>query len=63
MESRFRVFGDDVFLIWGLFFLFVVKVGDEIVRINGYFIFLCIYEEVINFIRIKKIVFIKVRRE
>ncbi|XP_010187314.1 PREDICTED: harmonin, partial [Mesitornis unicolor] len=36
-------------------------VGDEIVRINGYSISSCTHEEVINLIRTKKIVSIKVR--
>lgn len=40
-----------------------VKVGDEIVRINGYSISSCTHEEVINLIRTKKTVSIKVRRE
>lgn len=39
------------------------KVGDEIVRINGYSISSCTHEEVINLIRTKKTVSIKVRRE
>lgn len=43
--------------------LSVVKVGDEIVRINGYSISSCTHEEVINLIRTKKTVSIKVRRE
>uniref|UniRef100_A0A8C9MP23 USH1 protein network component harmonin n=1 Tax=Serinus canaria TaxID=9135 RepID=A0A8C9MP23_SERCA len=38
-----------------------VVVGDEIVRINGYSISSCTHEEVINLIRTKKIVSIKVR--
>ncbi|XP_036882672.2 harmonin isoform X11 [Manis javanica] len=37
------------------------KVGDEIVRINGYSISSCTHEEVINLIRTKKTVSIKVR--
>uniref|UniRef100_A0ACB8G2I2 Uncharacterized protein n=1 Tax=Sphaerodactylus townsendi TaxID=933632 RepID=A0ACB8G2I2_9SAUR len=37
------------------------QVGDEIVRINGYSISSCTHEEVINLIRTKKIVSIKVR--
>ncbi|KAL8169913.1 UNVERIFIED_CONTAM: hypothetical protein K2H54_059907 [Gekko kuhli] len=37
------------------------RVGDEIVRINGYSISSCTHEEVINLIRTKKIVSIKVR--
>lgn len=41
----------------------VAKVGDEIVRINGYSISSCTHEEVINLIRTKKTVSIKVRRE
>uniref|UniRef100_A0A673FX37 Harmonin-like n=1 Tax=Sinocyclocheilus rhinocerous TaxID=307959 RepID=A0A673FX37_9TELE len=36
-------------------------VGDEIVRINGYSISSCIHEEVINLIKTKKIVSLKVR--
>lgn len=40
-----------------------VQVGDEIVRINGYSISSCTHEEVINLIRTKKTVSIKVRRE
>ncbi|NXO70274.1 USH1C protein, partial [Phainopepla nitens] len=39
-----------------------LQVGDEIVRINGYSISSCTHEEVINLIRTKKIVSIKVRR-
>lgn len=39
------------------------KVGDEIVRINGYSISSCTHEEVINLIRTKKTVSIKVRRK
>lgn len=39
------------------------QVGDEIVRINGYSISSCTHEEVINLIRTKKTVSIKVRRE
>lgn len=48
-----------------LLFLFpsVCEVGDEIVRINGYSISSCTHEEVINLIRTKKIVSIKVRRK
>ncbi|KAM7034735.1 harmonin isoform 1-T1 [Acridotheres tristis] len=38
-----------------------LQVGDEIVRINGYCISSCTHEEVINLIRTKKIVSIKVR--
>ncbi|XP_038620222.1 harmonin [Tachyglossus aculeatus] len=38
-----------------------LKVGDEIVRINGYSISSCTHEEIINLIRTKKIVSIKVR--
>ncbi|XP_058662363.1 harmonin isoform X1 [Ammospiza caudacuta] len=38
-----------------------LQVGDEIVRINGYSISSCTHEEVINLIRTKKIVSIKVR--
>lgn len=38
-----------------------LQVGDEIVRINGYTISSCTHEEVINLIRTKKIVSIKVR--
>lgn len=37
--------------------------GDEIVRINGYSISSCIHEEVINLIKTKKIVSLKVRRK
>uniref|UniRef100_A0A672QPT6 USH1 protein network component harmonin n=1 Tax=Sinocyclocheilus grahami TaxID=75366 RepID=A0A672QPT6_SINGR len=37
------------------------RVGDEIVRINGYSISSCIHEEVINLIKTKKIVSLKVR--
>lgn len=48
---------------WCVFSLPVVKVGDEIVRINGYSIASCTHEEVINLIRTKKTVSIKVRRE
>lgn len=48
---------------WCLFPLSVAKVGDEIVRINGYSISSCTHEEVINLIRAKKTVSIKVRRE
>ena len=40
-----------------------LKVGDEIVRINGYSISSCIHEEVINLIKTKKTVSLKVRRE
>ncbi|NWZ07128.1 USH1C protein, partial [Agelaius phoeniceus] len=40
-----------------------LQVGDEIVRINGYSISSCTHEEVINLIRTKKIVSIKVRRD
>lgn len=43
--------------------LFHLEVGDEIVRINGYSISSCTHEEVINLIRTKKIVSIKVRRK
>ncbi|KAK1161662.1 harmonin-like isoform X2 [Acipenser oxyrinchus oxyrinchus] len=39
-----------------------LQVGDEIVRINGYSISSCIHEEVINLIRMKKTVSLKVRR-
>ncbi|NWZ35649.1 USH1C protein, partial [Brachypodius atriceps] len=39
-----------------------LQVGDEIVRINGYSISSCTHEEVINLIRTKKVVSIKVRR-
>ncbi|XP_066557052.1 harmonin isoform X2 [Amia ocellicauda] len=38
-----------------------LQVGDEIVRINGYSISSCIHEEVINLIRTKKTVSLKVR--
>uniref|UniRef100_A0AAY4D1F1 Harmonin n=1 Tax=Denticeps clupeoides TaxID=299321 RepID=A0AAY4D1F1_9TELE len=38
-----------------------LQVGDEIVRINGYSIFSCIHEEVINLIKTKKTVSLKVR--
>ncbi|XP_050192404.1 harmonin isoform X1 [Myiozetetes cayanensis] len=38
-----------------------LQVGDEVVRINGYSISSCTHEEVINLIRTKKIVSIKVR--
>ncbi|XP_039767305.1 harmonin isoform X1 [Ornithorhynchus anatinus] len=38
-----------------------LKVGDEIVRINGYSISSCTHEEIINLIRTKKVVSIKVR--
>uniref|UniRef100_A0A7N5K2F3 USH1 protein network component harmonin n=1 Tax=Ailuropoda melanoleuca TaxID=9646 RepID=A0A7N5K2F3_AILME len=38
-----------------------LQVGDEIVRINGYSISACTHEEVINLIRTKKTVSIKVR--
>uniref|UniRef100_A0A3B4EM74 Harmonin n=1 Tax=Pygocentrus nattereri TaxID=42514 RepID=A0A3B4EM74_PYGNA len=40
-----------------------LQVGDEIVRINGYSISSCIHEEVINLIKTKKTVSLKVRRE
>uniref|UniRef100_A0AAY4D1Y4 Harmonin n=1 Tax=Denticeps clupeoides TaxID=299321 RepID=A0AAY4D1Y4_9TELE len=40
-----------------------LQVGDEIVRINGYSIFSCIHEEVINLIKTKKTVSLKVRRD
>ncbi|NXY32651.1 USH1C protein, partial [Pomatorhinus ruficollis] len=40
-----------------------LQVGDEIVRINGYSISSCTHEEVINLIRTKKVVSIKVRRD
>uniref|UniRef100_A0A8C6Y2N0 USH1 protein network component harmonin n=1 Tax=Naja naja TaxID=35670 RepID=A0A8C6Y2N0_NAJNA len=40
-----------------------LQVGDEIVRINGYSISSCTHEEVINLIRTKKTVSIKVRRK
>uniref|UniRef100_A0A8C8ZGV1 Harmonin n=1 Tax=Prolemur simus TaxID=1328070 RepID=A0A8C8ZGV1_PROSS len=40
-----------------------LQVGDEIVRINGYSISSCTHEEVINLIRTKKTVSIKVRRD
>ncbi|KAG2462555.1 USH1C protein, partial [Polypterus senegalus] len=39
-----------------------LQVGDEIVRINGYSISSCIHEEVVNLIRTKKTVSLKVRR-
>ncbi|KAI7811739.1 harmonin, partial [Triplophysa rosa] len=38
-----------------------LQVGDEIVRINGYSISSCIHEEVINLIKTKKTVSLKVR--
>ncbi|XP_033910121.1 harmonin-like isoform X2 [Acipenser ruthenus] len=38
-----------------------LQVGDEIIRINGYSISSCIHEEVINLIRTKKTVSLKVR--
>ncbi|XP_028651952.1 harmonin [Erpetoichthys calabaricus] len=38
-----------------------LQVGDEIVRINGYSISSCIHEEVVNLIRTKKTVSLKVR--
>ncbi|XP_043373538.1 harmonin isoform X6 [Dermochelys coriacea] len=38
-----------------------LQIGDEIVRINGYSISSCTHEEVINLIRTKKIVSLKVR--
>uniref|UniRef100_A0A8C8I0Y6 Harmonin n=1 Tax=Oncorhynchus tshawytscha TaxID=74940 RepID=A0A8C8I0Y6_ONCTS len=38
-----------------------LQMGDEIVRINGYAISSCIHEEVINLIKTKKIVSLKVR--
>ncbi|XP_073420396.1 harmonin isoform X7 [Dendrobates tinctorius] len=38
-----------------------LQIGDEVVRINGYSIGSCIHEEVINLIRTKKVVSIKVR--
>ncbi|NXO80536.1 USH1C protein, partial [Sitta europaea] len=38
-----------------------LQVGDEIVRINGYSISSCTHEEVINLIRTKKVVSIKVK--
>ncbi|KAG7254285.1 hypothetical protein CRUP_007133 [Coryphaenoides rupestris] len=38
-----------------------IKVGDEIVRINGYSISSCIHEEVISLIKTKKTVSLKVR--
>ncbi|XP_007885683.1 harmonin isoform X1 [Callorhinchus milii] len=38
-----------------------LQVGDEIVRINGYSILSCTHEEVINLIRTKKTVSLKVR--
>uniref|UniRef100_A0A4W5KM50 Usher syndrome 1C n=1 Tax=Hucho hucho TaxID=62062 RepID=A0A4W5KM50_9TELE len=40
-----------------------LQMGDEIVRINGYAISSCIHEEVINLIKTKKIVSLKVRRK
>ncbi|KPP61760.1 harmonin-like, partial [Scleropages formosus] len=40
-----------------------LQIGDEIVRINGYSISSCIHEEVINLIRTKKTVSLKVRRK
>uniref|UniRef100_A0A452S193 USH1 protein network component harmonin n=1 Tax=Ursus americanus TaxID=9643 RepID=A0A452S193_URSAM len=40
-----------------------LQVGDEIVRINGYSISACTHEEVIDLIRTKKTVSIKVRRD
>uniref|UniRef100_A0A6Q2WRF4 Harmonin n=1 Tax=Esox lucius TaxID=8010 RepID=A0A6Q2WRF4_ESOLU len=40
-----------------------LQIGDEIVRINGYSISSCIHEEVINLIKTKKIVSLKVRRK
>uniref|UniRef100_A0A8D2JEA8 USH1 protein network component harmonin n=1 Tax=Varanus komodoensis TaxID=61221 RepID=A0A8D2JEA8_VARKO len=40
-----------------------LQVGDEIVRINGYSISSCTHEEIINLIRTKKTVSIKVRRD
>ncbi|CAJ0936146.1 unnamed protein product [Ranitomeya imitator] len=39
----------------------LLQIGDEVVRINGYSIGSCIHEEVINLIRTKKVVSIKVR--
>lgn len=42
--------------------ILILKVGDEIVRINGYSISSCIHEEVISLIKTKKIVSLKVRR-
>ncbi|XP_055790648.1 harmonin-like isoform X1 [Salvelinus fontinalis] len=39
-----------------------LQMGDEIVRINGYAISSCIHEEVINLIKTKKIVSLKVRQ-
>uniref|UniRef100_A0A6Q2YCC4 Harmonin n=1 Tax=Esox lucius TaxID=8010 RepID=A0A6Q2YCC4_ESOLU len=39
-----------------------LQIGDEIVRINGYSISSCIHEEVINLIKTKKIVSLKVRQ-
>ncbi|NWX29407.1 USH1C protein, partial [Notiomystis cincta] len=39
-----------------------LQVGDEVVRINGYSIASCTHEEVVNLIRTKKVVSIKVRR-
>ncbi|XP_069821083.1 harmonin isoform X1 [Dendropsophus ebraccatus] len=38
-----------------------LQIGDEVVRINGYSIGACTHEEVINLIRTRKIVSIKVR--
>lgn len=38
-----------------------LQIGDEVVRINGYSIGSCTHEEVINLLRTKKIVSIKVR--
>jgi len=43
--------------------LCLLQVGDEIVRINGYSISSCIHEEVINLIKTKKTVSLKVRRK
>uniref|UniRef100_A0A672QM09 Harmonin-like n=1 Tax=Sinocyclocheilus grahami TaxID=75366 RepID=A0A672QM09_SINGR len=40
-----------------------LQVGDEIVRINGYSISSCVHEEVINLIKTKKTVSLKVRRK
>uniref|UniRef100_A0A8C7MF09 Usher syndrome 1C n=1 Tax=Oncorhynchus kisutch TaxID=8019 RepID=A0A8C7MF09_ONCKI len=40
-----------------------LQMGDEIVRINGYSISSCIHEEVINLIKTKKTVSLKVRRK
>ncbi|KAJ7997622.1 hypothetical protein DPEC_G00214040 [Dallia pectoralis] len=39
-----------------------LQIGDEIVRINGYSISSCIHEEVINLIKTKRIVSLKVRQ-